>query len=202
MVGKAQIHIVIIVEGDTDKVFFDALLKYYRERSQIALNSCEVCNIKGVTRYTSKLISKLKNEICPRAKKKGLLLNTVCCSYDTDIFEFSEKPAVDWPRVKREVHNLGIKNFCEIKVQHMIEDWFLEDINGLCQFLKIDVPPNLMGKSAFEKMQNLFKKGNKVYLKGNSCQKFISYLDLHLIRERRKTEFRKLEGLLGVRLKA
>jgi len=65
--NKSQ-RIVIFVEGDTDEVFFKALLEYYKSVSRTELVPCDVCNLKGVTRYTSKLLAKLKNDILPDAK--------------------------------------------------------------------------------------------------------------------------------------
>ena len=84
--NKSQ-RIVIFVEGDTDEVFFKALLEYYKSVSRTELVPCDVCNLKGVTRYTSKLLAKLKNDILPDAKSKNINIRTVCCSYDTDVFE-------------------------------------------------------------------------------------------------------------------
>ena len=63
-------QIVIFVEGDTDEVFFKALLDYYKASSQVPLTPCEVINLKGVTRYTSKLMAKLRNEILLRQKER------------------------------------------------------------------------------------------------------------------------------------
>ena len=68
--NKSQ-RIVIFVEGDTDEVFFKALLEYYKSVSRTELVPCDVCNLKGVTRYTSKLLAKLKNDILPDAKSKN-----------------------------------------------------------------------------------------------------------------------------------
>jgi hypothetical protein len=92
--GQSKSHIVIFVEGDTDQIFFEGLLEYYRNHSSTPVHSCEVKNLKGVSRYTSKVIGKLKNEICPKARKKGMEVKAVCCSYDTDVFEFAERPSL------------------------------------------------------------------------------------------------------------
>lgn len=53
--GCPSKQIIILVEGDTDEVFFKALLDYYRSSSQAPLTPCGVINLKGVTRYASKL---------------------------------------------------------------------------------------------------------------------------------------------------
>lgn len=64
-------QVVIFVEGDTDEILFKALIEYYRIVSKTELRPCRICNLRGVTRYTSKLIAKLQNEYLPEAKKKG-----------------------------------------------------------------------------------------------------------------------------------
>lgn len=91
-------HIVLFVEGDTDKVFFEALLRFYHKNSLTPVNSCEVRNLQGVSRYSTKVLGKLENEIIPNAHKKNLEVKAVCCSYDTDVFEFTERPVVDWSK--------------------------------------------------------------------------------------------------------
>ena len=64
-------QVVIFVEGDTDEILFKALIEYYRIVSKTELRPWRICNLRGVTRYTSKLIAKLQNEYLPEAKKKG-----------------------------------------------------------------------------------------------------------------------------------
>lgn len=47
--GKSRLkpHVVIFVEGDTDQIFFDGLLDFYRKQSATPVHSCEVRNLKG-----------------------------------------------------------------------------------------------------------------------------------------------------------
>ena len=70
MAGKA--HVVIFVEGDTDKLLFDALMRYYRQQYSAGIASCEVRNLHGVSRYMSKVSGKLRNQIIPTVEKKGM----------------------------------------------------------------------------------------------------------------------------------
>lgn len=65
-----QKNVVVFVEGDTDREFFEKLLKYYRDNSTQTINTCKVYNLKGFGRYESKIFSKVKNEIKPRIEKK------------------------------------------------------------------------------------------------------------------------------------
>lgn len=192
-------YIVVFVEGDTDKVFFEALLRYYAQKSKSKLNDWEICSIRGVERYESKVISKLKNGLIPKLAKSNKLVHAVCCSYDTDVFEYAERPVVNWRKIRKSVKELGVPNFLEIEVKQMIEDWFLCDLSGLCKYLKISVPSKLEGKDGFSKMKLLFKKGNKIYQKGLSCQRFINSLDISVIRNTQQTNLAELEKLLGVK---
>ena len=67
MIKKKQIqqppHVLIFVEGDTDEVFFKALINYYASVSSSPLLPYDICNLKGVTRYSSKLLAKLKKSL-------------------------------------------------------------------------------------------------------------------------------------------
>ena len=200
--GKSRLkpHVVIFVEGDTDQIFFDGLLDFYRKHSTVPVHSCEVRNLKGVSRYTSKVTGKLQNEICPKALKKGLEVKAVCCSYDTDVFEFAERPVVDWKKVEREVKMLGIKEFCQVRVERMIEDWILDDLTGLTKYLRLNEMPKLSGNNAFDKIQSLFKRANKVYFKGISIKSFVGVIDYASVRKCRKEALKELETLLNVNI--
>ena len=198
--NKLNPHVVIFVEGDTDQIFFDGLLEYYRKQSTTLVHSCEVKNLKVVSRYTSKVTGNLQNEICPKALKKGLEVRAVCCSYDTDVFEFAERPVVDWKKVEREVKMLGIKEFCQVRVERMIEDWILDDMKGLMKFLRLTEMPKLSGNNAFDKIQVLFKRANKVYFKGISIKSFVGTIDYASVRKCRKAALDELEQLLNVNI--
>ena len=101
-------HVLIFVEGDTDEVFFIALIDYYASVSSNKLLPYDVCNLKGVTRYSSKLLAKLKNEYLPTAKLGSYKIKTVCCSYDTDVFEVKQPQIVKWDAIGKSVKRMGI----------------------------------------------------------------------------------------------
>lgn len=190
--------IVLFVEGDTDLVFFNALLQYYRSVSKTPIRAAEVVNMQGVTRYASKMMNKLQNEIMPLARQKGRRVQAVCCSYDTDVFE-QGKQIVDWKQVEKNVKRLGVSAFCILGVQSMMEDWLLDDLNGLCTYLKLkQAPTSLSGKTGYEKLVSLFAKGGLKYTKGISASTFMPMIDMSIIREKRKEALKELEEALGV----
>lgn len=198
VIGKE--HLIIFVEGDTDKPFFESLLRYYKSKT-FNMKSYEVVNVKGVANY-GKVGAKLKNGLLPKSANKGLKVKSIFCSYDTDVFEFSRKPQVDWSRVRKVVEELGVK-FNKISVKRMIEDWFLDDIEGVYKFLNLDYnhqPKNINGKDGNDKLKSIYKLRNKIYKKGSNSSELIKCLDIEKIRNCRKEELKILEKELGVKL--
>ncbi len=132
MVKKKQTqlppHVLLFVEGDTDEVFFRVLLEYYASTSTCPLLLYDVCNLKGITRYSSKLMAKLKNEYLPTARSNGYVIKTVCCSYDTDVFEVKQPQIVNWNDIRKSVKQMGIEDFIRVGVRSSIEDWILDDL--------------------------------------------------------------------------
>ena len=192
-------HVLIFVEGDTDEVFFKALIDYYASVSSNKLLPYEVCNLKGVTRYSSKLLAKLKNEYLPTAKLGSYKIKTVCCSYDTDVFEVKQPQIVKWDNTGKSVKRMGIDEFIRVGVKSSIEDWILNDIHGICNFLQLkQVPSSLKGINGYQKLLNLYNKARKTYKKGYETKELINALDMSAIRNKRQDVLAPLEEALGV----
>ncbi|MDD6538282.1 MAG: hypothetical protein PUF26_04075 [Bacteroidales bacterium] len=192
-------HVLIFVEGDTDEVFFKALIDYYASVSSNKLLPYEVCNLKGVTRYSSKLLAKLKNEYLPTAKLGSYKIKTVCCSYDTDVFEVKQPQIVKWDDIGKSVKRMGIDKFIRVGVKSFIEDWILNDIHGICNFLRLkQVPSSLKGINGYQKLLDLYNKARKTYKKGYETKELINALDMSAIRNKRQDVLAPLEEALGV----
>ena len=192
-------QIIIFVEGDTDEVFFKALLDYYKSSSQAPLTPCEVINLKGVTRYTSKLLAKLRNEILPEAKRKNTSIQTICCTYDTDVFEVRNPLIVNWDSIRSKIKRMGVESFIRIGVSSSIEDWILDDIEGICTYLKLKlVPKSLKGTNGNARLCDLYSRARKIYSKGYSAREMISSLNFSVIRDKRLSSLQELEKALGV----
>ena len=192
-------HVLIFVEGDTDEVFFKALINYYVSVSSNKLLPYEVCNLKGVTRYSSKLLAKLKNEYLPTAKLGSYKIKTVCCSYDTDVFEVKQPQIVKWDDIGKSVKRMGIDEFIRVGVKSSIEDWILYDIHGICNFLRLkQVPSSLKGINGYQKLLDLYNKARKTYKKGYETKELINALDMSAIRNKRQDVLAPLEEALGV----
>jgi hypothetical protein len=164
--------IVIFVEGATELEFYKAMAEICKKPKTVTL---KFCNLQGAGRFEQKVPSKLKREFIPTYGVDNV--KVVCC-YDTDVFEQGIKPPTNWDIVKQKVEAFGISNFELIGARKTIEDWFIMDIEGVCNFLKIKSPTKVFGKDGLSKMKNLFKKGGRIYQKGSNTHKFIPFLDI------------------------
>jgi hypothetical protein len=192
-------HVLIFVEGDTDEVFFKALIDYYASVSSSRLLPYDICNLKGVTRYSSKLLAKLKNEYLPTAKTGGYRIKTVCCSYDTDVFEVLQPQIVKWDAIGKSVKRMGIDEFIRVGVKSSIEDWILDDQQGICSYLRLkQTPSSLKGTNGYQKMLDLYNKAHRTYKKGYETKELINALDMSVIRNKRQNVLTPLEEALGV----
>lgn len=193
------LQVVLFVEGETDEVFFKALIDYYRTVSTSEMHPCKIYNLRGVTRYSSKLLAKLKNDCLPDAKNKGYRIQTVCCSYDTDVFEVRNPLMVDWSALRKAVKRMGIEEFIQLGIKSSIEDWLLCDYEGICRFLKLkDVPKTLKGNNGNEKLNDLFGRAKKVYQKGYQTKDLVIALDMGVLRNKNKVFLEPLERALNV----
>jgi hypothetical protein len=192
-------HVLMFVEGDTDEVFFRALIDYYASVSSSRLLPYDICNLKGVTRYSSKLLAKLKNEYLPTAKTGGYRIKTVCCSYDTDVFEVLQPQIVKWDAIGKSVKRMGIDEFIRVGVKSSIEDWILDDQQGICSYLRLkQTPSSLKGTNGYQKMLDLYNKAHRTYKKGYETKELINALDMSVIRNKRQNVLTPLEEALGV----
>jgi len=192
-------QVVIFVEGETDEVLFKALVEYYKGVSKKELRPCKICNLRGVTRYSGKLLAKLKNEILPDARKGGYQVQAVCCSYDTDVFEVRNPLIVDWEGLRKSVNRMGIAGFIRLGIRSSIEDWMLCDLDGVSRFLRLKLlPKELKGADGCAKLNDLYAKAQKVYQKGYQVKGLVGALDMAVIREKNKAVLKPLEVALGV----
>lgn len=192
--------IVLFVEGETEKEFYEALMKFYFKNYSPKIKGYKIFNVKGISRFETKVATKLKYDVVPHHDVSNI--KVVCC-YDSDVFELAQKPPTNWEIVKKKVNELGINSFSEVKAVRMIEDWFLKDLKGLCQYLKIEEPKRVEGKDGLGKIKTLFKKGKKpkIYQKGSYSHKFIPSLNLLTIRNSVKLDLSVVESALGVSIK-
>jgi hypothetical protein len=195
--------IVIFVEGDADELIINRLLDFYRENGWRCHDDLEVKNTNGFP-SESKMKKKL-SQIQQTNNKMQVEFNTVCCEYDTDIFEKGIQEEPNWKKVEDNLkRQYDISHFSRIKAKTSIEDWMLEDLDGLLQALGLPIDTKLKGSLGQEKVKYLFMKKSMVYDRHKGKLKIkpiIDKLDIGKIREARKKELKEFEKLLGIELK-
>lgn len=193
---------VIFVERDADELIINRLLDLYRENGWRCHDYLEVKNTNGFP-SESKMKKKLA-QIQQAHNKMQVEFNTLFCEYDTDIFEkgIQEKP--DWKKVENNLRQqYDISHFSRIEAKTSIEDWMLDDLEGLLQALGLPKDTKLKGNLGQEKVKNLFLKKSMVYDRHKGKLKIkpiIDKLDIGKIREARKKELKEFERLLGVNI--
>lgn len=196
-------RVILFVEGDTDEVVFDKIVNYYkRDYPKCKAIKCKIDNLKGVNKYPTKAKNKLLNNYLPDIRKSKDNLKCVICSYDTDIFEFSPNPSIDWPKLQNDMNQIvgdygSVVQLLPVKLS--IEDWLLADIEGLCKYLRLkSIPKRIKGSNGFEKLQSLFKKKDKLYTKGYDSENIIKHINIELIIKKYVNELKPLREALGV----
>ena len=190
--------LVFILEGDTEKEFYKYLVQYIKKKHQVTKFSTriEYLVVKGVGCF--KKIAGRKFEKDVKKKYGSDCEYTVVLCRDTDVFELSPKPPVKLEDVKKDFLEKGASRVIDVKAKHSIEDWFLYDLDGIAKFLKVEKPKNLKGKNGYEKLQNLYKKANKVYYKGSKSNGLIQKLSMDVICQNVDRELKPLYTALGV----
>lgn len=191
---------IIFVEGDADKLIINRLLDYYRGKGWCQDGNLDVVNTNGFPNE-KKMKSKL-TQIVQRYGKTQITFNTVFCEYDTDIFEKGMQERPNWKKVEDNLKRLyNIVHFGRIEAKTSIENWMLDDLDGLLKALNLPKNTRPKGRVGQDKMTDLFQRKNIVYnrQKGEkNIKPIIDKLDIGKIREARKKELREFEKLLGV----
>ncbi len=186
--------VLLYVEGDTEEEFYRFLLEWLDKtrKRRPKMKELIIKNLKGIGGFKRIALRYYINHIRDRKLPFSVIL-----AYDTDVFEFSSLPPVDWKRVDYLFGNYGVQSIFHIQQRSMIEDWFLGDKEGLCRYLEIPidtaVPP---GDDANKRMQSLFHIANKMYYKGHYTRNFLDDLDIGKIYKQQESSLQPLVDLL------
>ena len=142
-----------------------------------------------------------KTNMC---SKNPVEFEAVVCEYDTDIFEKGIQQEPDWKKVEKNLkQNNNVTRFCRIQAKTSIEDWMLDDREGLLKALDLPLDTQPKGQYGQDKVKALFRRKNIVYDRHKGREKikpFLDKLDIAKIREARKKELKEFEKLLGVNI--
>lgn len=190
---------VIFVEGDADEIIIAKLINYYRSKG---LNKqVKICNTHGFPDEKEMRKGLEKIRWC---SKTPVVFDTVVCEYDTDIFVKGIKQKPDWKKIEDNLNReFKTAHFCRIQAKTSIEDWMLDDLEGLLKALDLPLDIQPKGQYGQDKVKALFRRKNIVYDRHKGREKikpFLDKLDIAKIREARKKELKEFEKLLGVNI--
>lgn len=191
--------LVLFVEGDTEVEFYKQLIANVRRMRQNGMLDIKIeCkNINGVGGFKNIALRKFTKEIKIKYGKDCNFIIALC--RDTDVFELSPKPPVNWDEVERDLRDAGASEIIHVQARHSIEDWFLYDIDGIKSFLRLPQKTKVSGKNGYEKLKQLYKMANKMYYKGMKSNGMINKLDMDKIIDEAKDQLQPLLIVLGGR---
>lgn len=190
--------LILFVEGDTEVEFYKRVVANARRLHPANCfdTHIEYRNVKGIGGFKNNALRKFTKEIKPKYGEE-CIYTVVLCS-DTDVFDFSSKPPIKWNEVEQEFRQNGVSQIIHVKARHSIEDWFLYDAESIMGFLRLGKNTKLIGKSGYDKLQNLYKRANKVYFKGVKSNGMIDKLDINKIVNAAGDQLKPLYDVLGV----
>ena len=190
----ADTVVTVFVEGDTEVDFYKKLIAFLREKNGGNLPwKVNVKNVKGVGNYQSKVSRIFLFGVKPQNTDS---VHKIVLCYDTDAFQFSRKPPVEWDVVVTDLTNKGAAKVCLVKAVTSIEDWFLYDAGGLRQFLKLPKDFRMSGYKGLKGLEQLFIRAGRTYIKGIHCKGLVDALDMEVIYPRIKGEVEGLEEMI------
>jgi len=190
---QAENALIFIVEGDTEEHFYDRVLSCLQIRQRFS-GKCKIINAKSVSRIQNKGFSKCKNYIA----ENGLSNSYIFICYDSDVFRRGQKPPLDYIQLKKKLETLvGVQEVNKIVAVEQIEDWFLLDFAGICNYLGI-IAKSIKGLTGEDKLKQLFKTASKVYVKGKNIDagRFIDSLDINLLIGKIKPELVRIDKII------
>ena len=190
--------LVLFVEGDTEVEFYKQVIANARKLHPAGKfdTYIEYRSVGGFGGFKNIALRKFIKEVKPKYDN-DCEFTVVLCS-DTDVFEFASKPPIKWNEVKKELEANGAKKVIHVQAKKSIEDWFLYDLEGILKFLRLAKNTKVSGKDGYDKLQRLYRRANKVYIKGNKSNGMIAHLDIDKIADVVKDQLNPLDKVLVV----
>ncbi len=170
--------VALFVEGPTEIEFYKAVVKNIHDKMNTPYDcSFEWYDMHGIGNYKTTALRKFN---ALKENNPDSDIYTVLC-IDTDVFEYSKKPPINKSEIKAYLEKAGAKKVILVEAKSSIEDWFLNDLEGVLSYLRLPKAtkrPEGNGQSALKK---LFKNADKLYVKGEKTEDFIKKLNISKI---------------------
>ncbi|MFA6840626.1 MAG: hypothetical protein WCR05_07575 [Sphaerochaetaceae bacterium] len=207
--------IAFICEGETEQIFYERLIYHFHALNQeysyqnnlfddkdndyysVATSDSQSVLIKMKTIGTVTQMTHAAqwfNNIC-RGKQQGLRWTVFLC-YDTDTYQedISKFYEEDWKILRKKLSGRNI-DIIDLSASAMIEDLFLYDRQGICNFLQIpeqDIPYVGNGKNT---LKHFFRQHGQTYHEGERARNLIWSLDIELISQQAQIQLSKVGDL-------
>lgn len=170
--------IALFVEGPTEVEFYKTVIVDARNLMGIPY-SCEIeyVDMKGIGNYKKDALRRFKTLKSKHPDKDIIVFLCI----DNDVFEFSRKPPFDRTVLKESLKEAGAQKVAYIVAKESIEEWFLCDFEGVIKYLRLPQNTKRPKKNGQEAIKDLFKKANKIYVKGSKIEGFIEKLNVRKI---------------------
>lgn len=192
---------VIFVEGDADELIINRLFDYYKSNGWPRPKGIRVFNTHGTPIWRNMRVGLVGIQQC---QALPVHFRAVCCEFDTDVYDKGIQTEPDWKEVEKQLKKeFGVREFCCLRAETSIENWMLDDTEGVLNALGLPKNTKVKGTSGQNKMENLFLLKGTSYFRNKGMDKIkpiIDKLDIAKIREARKNELKDFEKLLGVEL--
>lgn len=196
---SAEEMCVIFVEGDADELIINRLLDYYKSNGWSRPKGIRVFNTHGTPIWRNMRVGLVGIQQC---QNTPVYFRAVCCEFDTDVYDKGIQTEPDWKDVEKKLKKeFGVREFCCLRAETSIENWMLDDTEGVLSALGLPKNTKVKGSSGHNKMENLFLMKGTSYFRNKGMDKIkpvIDKLDMGKIRKARKKELESFEKLLGV----
>lgn len=170
--------VALFVEGPTEIEFYKTVVIEARK----LMNTQYPCKIEyidmhGIGHYKKDALRKF-NKL--KKDNPGKEIYVFLC-IDHDVFEFTKKPPINKSEVKKSLQKAGAQKVTYIIANKSIEEWFLSDLEGVLNYLRLPKTTKRPSGNGQEALKSLFKMANKLYVKGTKVEGFIEKLDIRKI---------------------
>jgi len=167
---------LLLVEGDTDMLFYKRIKDNFIKECRVTIR-----NLQGIYNINKKVINSIVDYVQLHKDEK---IRVYCC-LDRDS-RYGQVPEFDIKKIRKYVKDENIRTILSINLiiaTQQIESWFLYDIEGIYEYIKVPIsqrnpkafrPPEKYG---YRHLQRLFERYGKTYTKGKKAGNFINHLD-------------------------
>lgn len=187
--------VALFVEGPTEIEFYKAVINRARSLMKVPYDCLiEYVDMRGIGNYKKDAERKFNNL---KKKYEGTDIVLFLC-IDSDVFEYSKKPPIDRTQVAKSLKSAGAQSVTYIIAKTSIEEWFLSDLSGVLDYLRLPASTKRPKGNGQEALSKLFKTAKKVYLKGGKTEGFIERLNIGKISKTYCSSLKPLCNALGI----